>query len=343
MKNTYLKKIICLLFSLVTVTTAVACESLPPTAQNAEIFALDTVITLTAYGENPEAYLEAGKAEIRRLEALLSVTKKGSEIYEINHADGKEVEVSEETYSLLEKAAELSALTSGKFDPTLRNLSALWGFGTENAHVPTESEIKKTLATCGMDNLILSENKVRLLKSVNLDLGGIAKGYIADKCGDAMLKAGMSYGIIDLGGNVRTVGEKHDKAPWKIGVKYPDTNSHFLVVECKDTSLVTSGGYQRKFEENGKIYHHILNPETGYPAESDIKSVTVIGKDGTLCDGLSTALFIGGADFAVELYKAKEGFDFIILTENDEIFASEDLKGKLILEPQYNHLSITYI
>lgn len=343
MKKTYLNRLICLVFSLVLIVFLIGCQGAPLGAKSAEFFALDTVINLTAYADNPEACIEAGKAEIKRLESLLSVTKKDSDIFEINNSEGEEIEVSAETYKLLEKASEISSITSGKFDPTLRNLSSLWGFGTENAHVPTQSEIDSSLKTVGIENLVLSKNKVKLLNNTKVDLGGIAKGYIADKAAEAMINAGMSYGIINLGGNVRAVGAKQDKAPWKIGVKYPDTNAHFLIVECEDISIVTSGGYQRKFTENSKTYHHILNPETGYPADSDIKSVTVIGKDGTLCDGLSTALFVGGSEFSKELCQDNKNFDIIILTENDEILASGNLRGRLTLESPYQNMKITYI
>ncbi len=343
MKNSLLKKLTSTLILLCIIFSLAGCESSSHTAKSSEIFALDTLITLTAYGEAPDAYLEAGKTEIRRLESLFSVTKSSSDIAKANAAKGEKTEVSSETYALLLKAQEISKLTDGKFDPTLRNLTILWGFGTEDTHVPSKNEIEACLLTTGAENLILSENNVTLKNDSELDLGGIAKGYIADKAAEAMQNAGMTYGIIDLGGNVRTIGEKPDKSPWKVGVKYPDTNSRFLIIECKDTSLVTSGGYQRTFTENGKAYHHILNPETGYPAESDIKSVTVIGKDGALCDGLSTALFVGGTDFAKELYLKEKSFDFIILTKNDEILATETLKGKLSLEADYSNLEIIYI
>ena len=343
MKKTYLNRLICLVLSLVLIIFLTGCQGAPLGSKTDEFFALDTVINLTAYAENPEACIEAGKAEIRRLESLLSVTKKGSDIFKINNSEGEEIKVSAEPYQLLEKALEISSLTSGKFDPTLRNLSSLWGFGTENAHVPTQSEIDNSIKTVGIENIVLSKNKVKLLNNTKIDLGGIAKGYIADKAAEAMINAGMSYGIINLGGNVRTVGAKQDKAPWKIGVKYPDANSHFLIIECEDISIVTSGGYQRKFNQNSKTYHHILNPETGYPADSDIKSVTVIGKDGTLCDGLSTALFVGGSEFSKELCQDNKSFDIIILTENDEILASENLRGRLTLESPYQNMKITYI
>ena len=343
MKKTYLNRLICLVLSLVLIIFLTGCQGAPLGSKTDEFFALDTVINLTAYADNPEACIEAGKAEIKRLESLLSVTKKDSDIFKINNSEGEEIKVSAETYQLLEKALEISSLTSGKFDPTLRNLSSLWGFGTENAHVPTQSEIDNSIKTVGIENIVLSKNKVKLLNNTKIDLGGIAKGYIADIAAEAMINAGMSYGIINLGGNVRTVDAKQDKAPWKIGVKYPDANSHFLIIECEDISIVTSGGYQRKFNQNSKTYHHILNPETGYPADSDIKSVTVIGKDGTLCDGLSTALFVGGSEFSKELCQDNKSFDIIILTENDEILASENLRGRLTLESPYQNMKITYI
>lgn len=317
-----------------------ASDAEPTTAQ---IFALDTVIDITAYGDNASEAVDGAKAEIRRLEKLLSVTDKDSDIYRINHFEGESVAVSGETYELIERAVGISALTESKFDITVYNVVKLWGFTTGEYRVPNESEIADALATVGYKNITLSEdNKATVEDGTQLDLGGIAKGYIADKAADVMKSFGIDYGIISLGGNVRTVGAKPKNESFIIGIRHIEESGHFAEVSVEELSVITSGGYQRNFTEDGVTYHHIIDPATGKPSESNAVSVSIIGKDGTLCDALSTAIYIGGTEYAEELRRTNENFEYVILTDDNTVHASKALEGKLETTEEYGNLQIEY-
>ncbi len=309
----------------------------------AQIFALDTVIDITAYGENAEEAVSAAKAEIYSLEALLSVTDTDSDIYRINTSQGKPVEINGETYGLIEKSLQMCNSTEGNFDITMYNVIKLWGFTTGEYKVPDESEIKEALASTGSDKITLQDgNCITVSKGTKLDLGGIAKGYIADKAVEAMKSVGAEYGIISLGGNIRTFGEKPTGEKWRVGIRHPEGNNYFLTVSTQEGSVITSGAYQRKFTQDGIAYHHIIDPSTGKPSQSDAVSVTIIGSDGAVCDALSTAVFIGGSEYADKLYNRVSGFEYVILSNDNIVYASKGLEGKLELSENYRDLKITY-
>lgn len=309
----------------------------------AQIFALDTVIDITAYGDKADEAVSAAKAEIYRLERLLSVTDENSDICRINTSQGTAVEISEETYELIEKALKICNITEGNFDITMYNVIKLWGFTTGEYKVPEESEIINTLVSTGSDKITLSDdNRITVYEGTTLDLGGIAKGYIADKAAKVMKDAGAQYGLISLGGNIRTVSEKPSGELWKVGIRHPEENGYFLTINTEEGSVITSGAYQRNFTENGITYHHIIDPATGKPSQSDAVSVTVVGKDGAMCDGLSTALFIGGTEYADIMYRSVDGFEYVILGKDNCVYASEGLRGKLTLSDNYKDLKIIY-
>lgn len=308
-----------------------------------QIFALDTVIDITAWGDNAETAVTAASKEIYRLENLFSVTKEQSDIFRLNSAGGAETAVNDEVYYLLEKAKSASETSFGKFDATIYPVMKLWGFTEKEYRVPEEEEISDALTHVGYENIILSEgNQVTLLNGAQLDLGGIAKGYIGDKAAQAMKDAGVEYGLISLGGNVRTIGEKPEGEKWSIGIKHPDSNAYFATISTKECSVITSGAYQRNFTYEGITYHHIIDPETGNPSCSDAVSVTIVGQDGALCDALSTALFAGGSTFAEELRKSYDSFEYIILTKDNMVYVSEGLKEDFSLQESYNNLEIIY-
>lgn len=328
--------ILCTLF-------ASACDYGETPQHRGEIYALDTLITVTAYGEKGDEGIAAAKSEIRRLEKLFSVTDENSDIFRINASKGEAVEVSSETYELIKKAINMSVLTEGKFEPTVFPIVKLWGFTDKNYRVPEESEIKNALSNVNCENItLLGENRVKVTEGTQLDLGAVAKGYIGDMSAVAMKKAGVESGIISLGGNVKLMGENPLDDSWNVGVNHPENGVAFCKLQAEEGSIVTSGAYQRNFIFQGVTYHHIINPETGYPAESDIESVTVVAKDGSLADGLSTALYVGGSEYAAELRKAQGDFEYIILTKNNELIISQALKGKTELLEGYENIKITY-
>lgn len=309
----------------------------------AQIFALDTVIDITAFGESAEEAVDAVKSEIYRLEGLLSVTDTDSDLYRINASQGNAVQVSSEAYELIQKALSLCNETEGNFDITLYNVIRLWGFTTGEYRVPAEDEIKTELASTGSDKITLQDgNYIAVSEGTALDLGGIAKGYIADRAAEVLLESGAQYGIISLGGNIRTVGEKPTGDLWKVGVRHPEDSGYFITVSTEEGSVITSGAYQRNFTQDGITYHHIIDPATGKPSGSDALSVTIIGSDGSMCDALSTAVFIGGTEYANRLYQTNGSFEYIILSDDSSVYASKGLEGRLELSENYKDLKIIY-
>lgn len=307
------------------------------------IFALDTVIEVSANGDNAQKAIKVAEAEIYRLEKVFSVTDENSDIYKLNNAQGKETTIDSDAYILLDYSKYINTITEGNFDVTVYPVVKEWGFTSKDYRVPDTDEIKKALTYVNSENIALKENyTIQLLNDAQVDLGGIAKGYIADKAAEAMKAVGIEYGIISLGGNIRTVGEKPASDNFSIGIMYPDSQDYFAVISTDERSVVTSGAYQRNFTHEGKTYHHIIDPKTGYPAQSDIASVTIIGNDGALCDALSTAVFIGGSEYAEKLYSKIVDFDYVILTKDNKVIASPLLKDKLTLTEGFENLEIIY-
>ncbi|MBE6733958.1 MAG: FAD:protein FMN transferase [Ruminococcaceae bacterium] len=314
-----------------------------PQKAQAEIYALDTIIEITAYGEKAQEAITAAKAEIYALEKLFSVTDTDSDTHRINTAQGNPVKVSDEVYTIIEKSLEYNTLTKGNFDITLYNVTKLWGFTTDSQRVPEDYEITEALKNTGSHKVTLyGNNEISVSEGTALDLGAVAKGYIGDRVAEVLSDSGAEYGIISLGGNIRTFGEKADGSKWRTGIRHPHENGYFIIADTGEVSVITSGAYQRNFTVDGKTYHHIINPETGYPSESDAQSVTIIGTDGALCDALSTAVFIGGTEYADKLYKELQNFEYIILSKDNTVYASQGLKGSLELSHNYKDMEIIY-
>ena len=305
----------------------VGCGAPREQSSSRTVFAMDTVMTLTAYGqpEVAEAALRSAEEEIRRLDHLLSVTDPGSEIAMLNQA--KTATVSKETASLLESALEVSRTTEGAYDMTLGRITEAWGFRSGELHVPDASEISRLLSGCGYEHVQVKGTQVELGANMAVDLGGIAKGYTAERVMAVLQESGIKNAVVSLGGNVGTMGQKPEGGPWRVAVENPDHSGEYSAVLLLSGGLyaVTSGAYERYFEEDGVVYHHILDPKTGYPAESDLKSVTVVSPDGTMADGLSTALFVMGFDRASAFWRRhSDEFQMVLITE-DGVFATPDL------------------
>lgn len=291
-----------------------------------EFFAMDTVMTVTAYGGNSEAAVKAVEDEINRLDAMLSVQNVNSEIYKLNL--DKELDASSDTLELLECAVEINQMTEGAFDITTEPLSRIWGFysGLEN-RVPTHEEIDNALRNVGAEHIQISDSRVTLDEGSAVDLGGIAKGYASARAAQILENNAVSSALVSLGGNVRAVGSKPDGTDWSVAITDPDdTSGQIGVLSVSDKAVVTSGGYQRFFEENGEIYHHILDTETGYPAKSGLKSVTVVSEDDTLADALSTALFVMGLERSGRLYSENSSlFGAVFVTDDNRIYITDNL------------------
>lgn len=299
-----------------------------------DIFAMDTFMTITAYGDGNEAAVKESVSEIERLDALLSISSETGDIKALNQSKGASVEISEETANLIKRAIDIGEKTDGNFNCTVLPLMELWGFTTQVYQVPTENEISEVLAKINPDNIKMEENKAVLADGVSLDLGGIAKGYASSRIMEVFQENGVVSGMVSLGGNVHTIGTKPDGKPWRIAIQDPfNLEEVTAVVEVDDKAVITSGGYQRFFEQDGKTYHHIIDPATGYPAQSGLASCTIIAKDGTLADGLSTALFVMGVEKASEFWKTHTyDFDAVFITENNEVYITEGIADDFAMQ-----------
>ena len=296
------------------------------TGERKEIFAMDTYMTLTAYGDGAKEALDQAEQEIKRLDQLLSTGIKSSEISQLNQQG--QADVSEDSLYLIERSKELYKDTEGLFDITIYPLMKAWGFTDQKYKVPKEEELQSLLSLLGADEIQVESGHVTTgKKGREIDLGGIAKGYTSGRVMEIFKECGIKHAIISLGGNVHTLGTKPDGSLWKIAIEDPADRSKIVgVIQVKDKAVVTSGGYERYFEENGETYHHIIDPTTGYPAKAGLTSVTIVSEDGTLADGLSTALFIMGKEKAIGYWREhKESFDMVLVEEDGQITATKGL------------------
>jgi len=302
-------------------------------SSESEIFALDTAITLKVYGKRRDEVLKKLENRILELDELLSTGKETSEVSRLNDT-GKAV-LSETSISLVKKSLELNKQTGGLFDITIYPLMELWGFPTKNYRIPSDKEIKATLKNVGSDKIIFDENTGKISfknKGMKIDFGGIGKGYITDELVKILTDEGVESAIINLGGNVFGLNKKPDGSLWNVAIRDPDEPENYMAaIRIGNSAVITSGGYERYFEENGKIYHHILNPKTGKPSDSNLKSVSIVSKNATLADALSTSLFIMGEKKAIEYWR-KNGadFDIILMTVDNRLLVSEGISGQVI-------------
>ena len=301
--------------------------------QTGEWFAMDTVMTAAVYGSADA--LDAVEAETYRLDALLAAQKDDSEIAAVN--DGAEV-VSEETAALLRRALEIAAETNGAYDPTVYPLMRAWGFTDGNYRVPADAELDALLQTTGWTEVSVDGTTASLPGGFALDLGGIGKGYAAGRCKEILKAHGVTSALLSLGGNVSALGSKPDGTAWTVAIEDPDGGDYLGTVQIADQCVVTSGGYQRYFEQDGVRYWHILDPETGKPARSGMKSVTIVSADDTLADALSTALFVMGPERAADFWRVHRAeFGAVWLTDDWRLFVTEGLT--LTTEREYEVVS----
>ena len=293
-----------------------ACGTRAPVQK--ELFAMDTVFSLKVWGD--EAALDAVSDELTRLDSLLDATDEASAIGRLNAGEPLDGEAA----MLVRQAVDYSEATGGAFDPTVYPLVRLWGFTDETQRVPSDAEIAAALTKIGTEQVQLGENAVSLHTGAAIDLGGIAKGYAADRC-VALLQQSDAAALLSLGGNIQTYGAKPDGTPWTIGIADPQQPEQAVasVAVTGTKALVTSGGYQRYFEADGVTYHHIIDPKTGRPAESGLASVTILADSGTMADAYSTALFVMGLEDAVDFWRAEQSFEAVFITTDGEIYATE--------------------
>lgn len=306
--------------------------------RSSQMFAMDTVITMELNGIHAEKALELAEAELLRLEQLLSVSAKDSEIKALN--DHKTRDVSAETADLIRAAQSVSALTGGAYDCTIKPVVDVWGWHDDPA-VPSDAALQDALAKVGSAYLSIDDQTVCFAyDDMGIDLGGIAKGYSAGKLYELLEKNGIRSGILSLGGNIRAIGKKPNGQPWVVGIADPAQPSSYLcTVSVEDTAVVTSGDYQRCFTANGVDYHHILDPQSGMPAENGLHSVTIVCTDDTLADGLSTALFVMGMEDAVSFWRSDAcSFEAVFISDTG-IFITEGLETRFSCQTDYEVIS----
>lgn len=287
-------------------------------------FYFNTVVILTCYGNQAEEILDQAMQLCSRYEKLFSRTVKNSDIWKINHARGASVTVDAKTALVLRKALEYAQLTEGKIDPTVTPLSELWNFsGDPPGPVPDASAIEALLPHVDYRNIRIDGASVRLMDpEAEVDLGFIAKGYIADALKAFFLEKGVKSALINLGGNVLAVGEKPDGSPFYTGVKKPfgEAKETLAIVELRDRSLVSSGSYERCFEQDDVLYHHILDPSTGYPADTGLSGVTILSSSSMEGDALSTACFLLGLEEGRELIESLPDTEALFVTDDGSVY-----------------------
>lgn len=326
------KKIVLLSILIVFLLLLTACaentpEELPQVEDSA--FMMDTLVQMRAHGENAEIAVEKSMEKIKEIEALMSKTIESSDIYKLNTKTESKVKMNPETLIVLNKAKEYAELTEGSFDPALGNLIELWNIGGENPSVPLETEIDKALNFSGHQYLKVYEQSAEITKAgVKVDLGAIVKGYAAEEVEKIAAKYDIEHAFVNLGGNVLVIGNKVDGSPWKIGIQDPRAGRGNVaaIVDAVDKTIVTSGNYERYFEENGKIYHHILNPKTGYPTENNLLSVSIVSDNSFDADALSTSVYVMGLEKGMEFIEKMPEVEVMFITEDLEVYLSSGLK-----------------
>ena len=305
-----------------TTTSSVAADA----EFSTDLFAMDTYMTMKAYGPGAESALSDITSMISDLDSRLSVTNTESEIYQLNHAEGKSVPLSDTTADLLSKALALGGTTGGALELTSYPLSLAWGFTTGDYQIPDQEAIDGLLPLVDDSVIALEGGSATLPADAQLDLGAVAKGYAGDRAAEILQDAGVTSALLNLGSStIRAIGSKPDGSPWRIALQDPnDTSAYAGVVSATDLSIDTSGGYERYFEgDDGEIYWHILDPDTGYPAKNGLISVTVLSDSALTGDGLSTALFVMGLSNAIDYWRTNGGFEFIFITDQNEIYVSQ--------------------
>jgi len=298
-------------------------------------FYLGTIIDITLYGTNDQTILTEVSTLINDYDNLFDRNDPSSDVNKINQLEvGEVLSINDMTYQLIDSALSYSDLSDGYFDITINPIVDLWQIGTEFQHLPDHEDIVNILPQIGFEKIkLLPNNQITLLSETSLDLGAIAKGFIADEIRTLLLNKGIKKALINLGGNVYALGSSTDKHPWNIGVRHPDieVGGALLKVMLEDKSVVTSGISERFFEEDGKLYHHIFNPYTGYPVDNNLVSLTVISDDSIDGDALSTSLFALGEIKAFEMINSLTNIQIVVVTKDHNIYYSASLEEKIEL------------
>ena len=313
---------------------------------------LNTAVQITIYDSQDKALLDDCLALCDKYELVFSRTNEKSELYKLNHrkdtsdkdpnADGQTTpypvsgtadtwHISEDLASLLSQGLSITRESDGAFDIAIAPLTSLWDFTAEDPKVPDDAAIQKALPLCSSDGVTIDGQDITLPSDdIQFDVGAIAKGYIADRMKDLLVKKGVKSAIINLGGNVLCIGSKPDGTPFKIGIQKPfaDRNETEAVMDITGKSVVSSGIYERCFKQGGKLYHHILNPQTGYPYDNGLISVTIISDQSVDGDALSTTCFALGLEDGLK-FAEKKGVQAVFITEDYELHYTDGFQDEI--------------
>lgn len=309
--------------------------------ESATFFAMDTAMDFTVYGD--AALLDEAETLIGSLEEQVSVTDEHSDIYAIDHTGSGSL--SGNAAELMAQALELCRRTNGELDLSVYPIVRAWGFTTGSYQVPDEETIQSLLPLVDYTQIQYdaATGVVTLPEGMEIDLGSVAKGYAGQLVAQMLRDNGVESALLSLGGNVQTVGTKPDGSPWQIGIKDPQGEDAMMVLSVEDQAVVTSGGYERYFEQDGQTYWHIMDPSTGHPADSGLISVTIVGDEGVVCDGLSTALFVMGLEKAADLWAQSGDFEAVFVTASGEVYITEGLRDHFALTERYADTPVSVI
>ncbi len=327
-----MKKRSLIILLLAAIVLCSGCSAQKELIKQTEVgYYLDTVITLTAYVEDPQILKDALE-ECGRYENLLSRPEEGSDVWRINHADGAAVEVSGDTIAVLECANRISGLSGGAFDASIAPVSTMWDFTSGSAVLPDAEAIAQAAGLVDYTKIRIEGNRVTLPAGMMIDLGGIAKGYIADQIRNYLEKRGVKSAILSFGGNVVAIGTKPDGSQWTIGIQDIDkgTGTSMLKTRSSGGSVVTSGIYERGFDLDGVRYHHLLSPDTGWPVQNELASVTIISESSMEGDALSTAAFVLGPEKGMELIEGMEGIEAVFIARDRTVTGTSGVKYEWI-------------
>jgi thiamine biosynthesis lipoprotein len=259
------------------------------------------------------------------------VTNEDSEIYAVNR-DGSGT-LSADSADLLTQALDICRLTDGALDLSIYPVVRAWGFTTGDYGVPSAEELEELLGHVDYEQISFEESTdtVTLAQGMEIDLGSVAKGYTGDRVLQLLRENGVTSAMLNLGGNVQALGAKPDGSPWRVAIQDPLSDGYLAAVEIEDQAVITSGGYERYFVEDGETYWHIIDPATGAPSHSGLISVSVIGDSGILCDGLSTSLFVMGLEDAAALWRSRDDFEAVFVSEDGQVTITEGLEDNFTL------------
>lgn len=326
-----------IILSLVALFLLAACTRNEEPITKEEIIFGSIPVKITIFDSSKEEELDVAIELIKAIDNKMSKNKEESEVSAINSKAGEAyVQVSKETFEVIQKSEAFYKTSKGYFDITIGPLVELWDIGPTTGHIPDEEEIKNVLELIDYNNIEFNESnhEIKLSKkNMVIDLGGIAKGHAADVVVDYFKSSGIDKAIINLGGNVSVMGQKNDEDLWSVGIQNPlePTGSSLGILKAADLSVVTSGIYQRYFEEDGVRYHHILDPNDGYPIRNNLQSVTIVTKNSLKADALSTTLFALGLEGGLSLANNDESIEAIFVTKDNKIYLTDGIKDNFKL------------